>query len=802
MKDARTERGVNIQMKINFKKLIYERNVIFDGGMGTQLHSRGIKTGEMPEIFGVDNPEIIKDIHRAYMKAGADVITTNTFGANRLKLCGKKYTVCEVIECAVGCAKEVAGENGYVALDIGPLGELIAPMGTLSREDAYDIFKEQMVCGEKAGADLIIIETMTDLAEMRCALLAAKENTSLPIVATMSFESGARTFTGCGAKSFALAAAPFADALGINCSLGPKEILPIAEKIAEVSAVPVIVQPNAGLPKVVDGETVFNVTPEEFAEFGRDFLKLGVRLFGGCCGTTPGHIRLLADKVKNEPLCKRAITEKTRICSAISYTEADRTLVIGERINPTGKKLFKEALVNHDIDYILRQGIEQANAGADILDVNVGLPSINEKEMMVEVVTQLQSVCPLPLQIDSSNPEVIEAALRVYDGKAIVNSVNGEQKSLDSILPLIKKYGACVVGLTLDENGIPSKAGDRLKIAEKILDAARGYGIPDRDVLIDCLTLTVSAQQEDACETLKSVRLVKEKLGLKTVLGVSNISFGLPRRDIINESFLAQAFASGLDMPILNPNADGMMKVVYAHRVLSAQDIGAAEYIEKYGEAVENTVTEKGTDDITEIIIRGLKDEAKAAARKLLESMSELELVDKYLIPALDIVGERYEKGIIFLPQLIGAAETVKQAFDVIKERLSSNGDKISKGKIVLATVKGDIHDIGKNIVKVILENYGYTVNDLGRDVAPEKVLDAVKSDNIKLVGLSALMTTTVKSMETTIKLIKNECPDTKIMVGGAVLTEDYATQIGADYYAKDAKMGVSIAKQIFDGEK
>lgn len=782
--------------------------LFFDGAMGTQLQQKGLKLGEAPEILNIKNPGIILEIHREYKAAGADFITSNTFGANRKKLQSSGFSPAEIIAAGMHLAKEATGPAGFAVLDVGPIGELMAPMGTLSFDEAYAIFKEQMVIGAQHGADVILIETMTDLGELRAALLAARENTALPVFCTMSFEENQRTFMGVSIDAAAAALEGLADAVGINCSLGPAEILPIARRLAECTNKPILIQPNAGLPHAENGSAVFDVTPEAFGQAMVDFYQLGSAVLGGCCGTTPAHIQAMTGLLAGKPVVSRPPVCRTVVCSSAKLVTIDQPRVIGERINPTGKKRFQEALKNNDIDYILRQAIEQAEAGAEILDVNVGLPDIDEPAMMRQVVSQLQTVTDLPLQIDSSNPAAIEAGLRLYAGKAIVNSVNGEQKVLDAVLPICKKYGACVIGLTLDDQGIPKTAEDRLRIAEKILAAAQSYGIPREDVIIDCLTLTVSAQQEDAAQTLKAVRLVKKKLGLRTVLGVSNISFGLPRRDIINEIFLAQALACGLDLPIINPNAAGMMQAVDAHRVLANQDGNAQRYIDKYAgtaPAVPSApAAAAGSADpgspqngLSDIIIKGLREEARAATIQLLETETELDVVNHHLIPALDVVGERYEKGIIFLPQLIQAAETVKAAFEVLKERLLADSGKISKGTIVLATVKGDIHDIGKNIVKVILENYGYRIIDLGRDVPPETVVDAVLKNNIRLLGLSALMTTTVKSMEETIRAVREKSPETIIFVGGAVLTEDYAMAIGADYYAKDAKVSAEIAKKV-----
>ncbi|MBQ3226098.1 MAG: homocysteine S-methyltransferase family protein [Clostridia bacterium] len=794
-------------MKADLLKKLGTELLFFDGAFGTELQKKGLKLGEIPETLNITRPEVVREIHESYRRAGADILAANTFGANRLKLAKTDYSVSEVVTSALSIAKDVIKEDGYVALDVGPLGELLAPVGTLSAEDAYDIFREIMVLGEQNGADLILIETMTDVSELKTALLAAKENTSLPVFCSMSFEENGRTFMGTSFSAMALTLEALCDAIGINCSLGPKEILPLAEELAKYTKKPIFVQPNAGLPHVENGVTCFDVSADEFAELMLLYHNIGVCAFGGCCGTTPAHIEKTVEKLKGLTPIVRHPEEQTRLCSATKTVTVDSVRVIGERINPTGKKRLKEALKDKDMDYILRQALEQQEAGAEILDVNVGLPEIDEKAMMAEVITALQTVTDLPLQIDSTKAEVIEAGLRACSGKPIVNSVNGEDKVLDEILPLVKKYGALVLGLTLDENGIPKKAEDRVKIAEKILNRALSYGIPKEDVLIDCLTLTVSAQQEDAKETLRAVRMVKEQLGLKTVLGVSNISFGLPRRDIVNEVFLAEALSAGLDLPIINPNSEGMRKVIDAHRVLHNIDKGAENYIERY----KDTVAQEGATQKTEspqeetqeglisVVVRGLRDEARAETEKLLAETDEMTVINHYLIPALDLVGERYEKGSIFLPQLISSAETVKVSFEVLKERMKSDSDSISKGTIILATVKGDIHDIGKNIVKVILENYGYRIIDLGRDVAKEAILEAVEKYQAPLLGLSALMTTTVKSMEETISLVKAKCPQTKIMVGGAVLTEDYAKQIGADFYAKDAKVAAEVAKKVFE---
>lgn len=774
--------------------------VCFDGAMGTEIIKKGLKLGEVPELYNVENREIIKDIHKSYVMAGCDVITANTFGANRLKLKDISYSVEEIIKSGIEIAKE-ASDGRFIALDVGPLGQMLSPLGTLEFDEAYSIFKEQVIAGEKYGADLILIETMSDLQELRIALLAAKENTELPVFCTMSFESNGRTFMGCSIEAMAMTLENMADAIGINCSLGPKEMASIVNKLTELTNAYIIVQPNAGLPRIVDDKSIYDIDAENFSEYALEFVKSGVNIIGGCCGTTPEHIKNVVQKVKDlKPKAKYAV-DKFCACSPSRVVEINQVRVIGERINPTGKKAFKDALLNNDIDYILRQGIMQMDAGADMLDVNVGIPDIDEATVMENVIQRLQAITEAPLQIDSVNPNVIERALRVYCGKAIVNSVNGEKKSLDRILPLVKKYGANVVALTLDENGIPKTAEERYNIAKKILDRALEYGICKNNIFIDCLTLTVSAQQEDAIETLKAIKMIKENLGLKTVLGVSNISFGLPNRSIINEVFLSQALAYGLDLPIINPNNENMMNIIMGHNVLHNIDKNSKRYIEKFSDVLITSDSshklDKKTLDLSQIIISGTKNEARSATIKLLQSNEALEIVDSIIIPSLDRVGEMYEKEKIFLPQLIQAAETVKEAFEVIKENLTSSAD-VNKGTILLATVKGDIHDIGKNIVKVVLENYGYKIIDLGRDISAERIVDEAKKNNIKLIGLSSLMTTTVKSMEETIRLLRKEYSACKVLVGGAVLTNEYSAKIGADFYAKDAKEAVDIAKKFF----
>ncbi|NRT76970.1 homocysteine S-methyltransferase family protein [Clostridium beijerinckii] len=799
---------------MGLRKYIKNNILIFDGAMGTMLQKKGLKLGENPEILNLKEPYIIEEIHREYISSGANVITTNTFGANELKLKLCDLVVEEAIDAAVNIAKKAKGNSEtYIALDVGPIGELLEPMGTLSFDRAYEIFKRQIIQGVKSGIDLILIETMTDLYELKAAVLAAKENSDLPIFCTMTFEENLRTFTGCTPEAMVLVLEGLGvDALGVNCSLGPKQLKPIIEEICSLSHIPVMVQPNAGLPTLsIGNETKYDITKEEFADTLCGFIDLGVRVIGGCCGTSPEYIEELYKITRNKKLVFMEKEYYSAVCTPSKVVRIDGVRIIGERINPTGKKIFKEALKNGDLDYILNQAVSQIEVGAHILDVNVGLPEIDEADMMHKVIREIQGIMDTPLQIDSSDHKAIETGLRYYNGKPILNSVNGEDEVLDRILPIVKKYGASVVGLTLDERGIPAKAEERFEIAEKIISKAAEYGIRKEDVFIDCLVLTVSAQQKEVQETLKAVRMVKEKLGVKTVLGVSNISFGLPNRELINETFLALALANGLDLPIINPNVNGMTRVIDSYNVLYNYDKGAESYINNYANVeLSREVTIKGNGaakinsnintvhDLKYIVVKGLKEEAKQATVELLKEKKELEIVNEYLIPALDMVGEKYEKGELFLPQLIQAAETVKNSFTILKEEISrTNSQTISKGKIIVATVKGDIHDIGKNIVKVILENYGYEMIDLGKDVPIKTVVEEAKKHNASLIGLSALMTTTLKSMEETIKALREDGYNGKIFVGGAVLTKDTAERIGADFYAKDAKESVEIARRV-----
>ena len=793
------------------------RFVFLDGGLGTQLQKRGLQPGQKPELAAFLMPETLEAIHREYAAAGADILYANTFGANEQKLTGTGYTVAQTVAAYIACARRAAQPYGaLVALDIGPLGELLAPTGTLSFEDACARFAEIVQAGVQAGADLIVIETMTDLYELKAAILAARENSTLPVLASMSFESRGRTFTGCTVESFGITAAGLGvDAVGINCSLGPEEILPFAKRLCRVvpAGMPVFVKPNAGLPNP-DGS--YDLTADGFVEQMLPYAATGISVVGGCCGTTPEYIRKLREAFAKLTPAQKIPVRRSRLCTPVRCVEVEGITVVGERINPTGKKRLQQALREGDSGYACAQAVAQAEAGAQVLDVNAGLPGIDEAATLEMLVRELQAVTDLPLQLDSNDPVALERALRIYNGKPIVNSVNGEEKSLKAILPLCKKYGAAVVGLCLDENGIPKTAEGRFAVAQKIVAATDAAGIPREDVCLDCLTLTVSAEQASAVETLKAMRLCKQELGVRTVLGVSNISFGLPCRGYMNTTFLTLAMQAGLDLAIMNPNTPEMMAAVRAFRVLTSQDEQCADYVQAYaGQQTQTVQTVKapaaetaapaagvsGADDpLADAVRRGLKKEARAAAEQALLTREPLEVVNLSLIPALDTVGDGFEKGTLFLPQLLQAATAAQAAFDVIKTAIANSGQKsVSKGKIVLATVKGDIHDIGKNIVRVVLENYGYEVTDLGRDVDPMRVVQAARETGAPLVGLSALMTTTVPSMQTTIEELHKAGLPCKVMVGGAVLTPSFAKQIGADFYAKDAKASADYAKQLFE---
>ena len=792
---------------MEIKEYIKDNILIFDGAMGTMLQKNGLQMGENPEIFGFNNPDILINIHKAYLEAGANVVTTNTFGANELKLDKLGYTVEEIVDNAISVAKKAIdnvdkSKPRYIALDIGPIGEMLEPMGTLSFDRAYEIFKRQAVQGEKSGANIIIIETMMDLYEAKAAVLAVKENTNLPVFCTMTFDEDGRSFTGCTPESMVATIGGLGvDAIGVNCSLGPKQLLPIVKKITKMATIPVIVQANAGLPNIIDEQAYYDIDEKEFYSGVVEFINSGARIIGGCCGTNPNFIKYISDNIKDIELHKTEVDYKCVVCSPSKFIEIDKPTVMGERLNPTGRKSLKEALKNENIDYIIKLALEQINAGAEILNVNVGLPDIDEKTVMPKVIREIQGIIDTPLQIDSSNIEALEQGLRYYNGRTIVNSVNGKEDSLEKILPIVKKYGSALVGLALDDKGIPETAEGRFEIAKKIVKRAQSYGIRKEDIFIDCLSLTVSAQQLEAMETIKAIKLVKEKLGVKTILGVSNISFGIPSRKHINNTYLNLALGAGLDLAIINPNEEGMVEAIDAFKVINNVDKGCIKYIDKYGNVSKDLTKLKSNTELTleEVVERGLKEEARDKTIELLKENDANIILDEILIPSLDNVGKKYDSGEIFLPQLIQCAETVKASLNIIKEKLlQENTNNISKGKIIVATVKGDIHDIGKNIVKIMLENYGYEVIDLGKDVPIEKVIQKSKELDIKLVGLSALMTTTVKSMEDTIKALRYNNIDAKIFVGGAVLTEEYAKNIGADYYSKDAKSAIEIAQMRF----
>ena len=793
--------------------------ILLDGGMGTMLQAAGLKLGARPEELNITDPALIEGIHGQYAAAGSRIVNANTFGASAHKLAGSAHTLEQVITAGIeNCKRACAPYGALTALDVGPLGELLEPSGTLAFEDAVAEYARIVKAGEAAGADLIFFETYTDLYELKAALLAAKENTHLPILASMSFEAGGRTFTGCTVESFAATARGLgADAVGINCSLGPKEIFPMAKRLAEAvpGNFPVFVKPNAGLPRA-DGSG-YDITPQLFALQMKPYRELHLFAAGGCCGTTPEFIKLLNGTFAGCTPGRPAHRMPSVLCTPVDTVTVDGITVVGERINPTGKKRFQQALREGDMNYVLEQAVSQAEAGAQILDVNVGAPGVDEPVLMEQVVKALQSVTSLPLQLDSSNVEALARGLRVYNGKPIVNSTNGEPEKLAAILPLCKKYGAAIVGLAIDEKGIQPKAADRVAIARRITEAALAAGIPREDIYIDCLTLTASAQQEDVLATVQALEACKKELGVRTVLGVSNISFGLPCRTYLNTTFLTMAMYAGLDLAIMNPSSEEMMAAVYAYNVLTNRDKQSTKYIERFADRVPASTAlaqaakaapaaSAAEAELTgpyaalmKAVEKGLKGDAAAHTRALLAEKQPLEVVDEALIPALDIVGAKYEKGTLFLPQLLQAASAAQSAFEEIKTAIAQKGEgSASKGRIVLATVKGDVHDIGKNIVRVILENYGFEVLDLGRDVPVETVVDTVREKDVHLVGLSALMTTTLKSMKETIAALHAAQLDCKIMVGGAVLTPEYAEKIGADWYAKDAKRSADIAKEFF----
>jgi len=788
-----------------------------DGGSGTILQKKGLRPGELPESWNITHPEEVMDLYCGYLNAGSDIFNANTFGANRFHYPDNlEEVVTEGILLAKKAREKTGREDAYIALDIGPTGKLLEPMGDLSFEEAVNAFAEIVNIGVKAGADLVLIETMSDSYETKAAVLAAKENCDLPVLTTVTFDSKGKLLTGGNVESIvSMLEGLRVDALGINCSLGPREMLPIIQKFTEVSSLPVIVNPNAGLPKTRNGITYYDIDAEEFSSCMSNIADLGVQVIGGCCGTTPKHIQSTIEAVRNKTFIPARKKTKTFVSSYSQAVEInDVTKIIGERINPTGKKAFKQALRDMDIDYILKEGLKQEDAGAHILDVNVGLPEIDEPMMMEMVVKRLQAITSLPLQIDTSDPAALEKGMRYYNGKPMINSVNGKKESMDIIFPLVRKYGGVVVALCLDENGIPDNADGRIAIAQKILSVAGSYGIDKKDIVFDGLAMTISSDTKSAVVTLETIRRIHEELGCHTILGVSNISFGLPQRQMINSFFLAMAMENGLSCAIINPNNESMMSAYKTANALLNHDPQCMDYIASYANATVTTVTtqkqpvsETGKPVPVEgislftSIERGMVKEAEDATKKELSDQKDpLDIINDMLIPALDKVGQGFEKGTVYLPQLLMSADAAKAAFSVLKEAMKGE-EKEVKGTIILATVKGDIHDIGKNIVKVMLENYGYEVIDLGKDVPPETIVATAIERNIKLVGLSALMTTTVPSMEETIKLLRKEKPDTKVVVGGAVLTQEYADMIGADAYGKDAMATVRYADSVFEKE-
>ena len=801
---------------MNFKDYLKNHIVYLDGGIGTLLQAGGLKPGEYPERWNLSHHDVIIDIHKAYFDAGSNVVCTNTFGANCLKFADDELE--QIIKAAVANAKKAREQSvqkgeKFIALDIGPSGKLLKPLGDLDFEDAVNVFSKTVKFGVKYGVDLIIIETMNDSYETKAALLAAKENSNLPIIVSNAYGEDGKLMTGAApAAMVAMLEGMGADAIGANCSLGPRQLRGVAEELLQKASVPVILKPNAGLPKSINGKTVFDVTVDEFSDEVAALVKKGVRVVGGCCGTTPEYIASLYSKTSElapVPIADKKITIVSSYTHAIEFGESP--ILIGERINPTGKKRFKQALLENDIDYILSEGVNQQEKGVHILDVNVGLPDVDEVHMLKNTVCELQAIIDLPLQIDTSNIAAMEEALRRYNGKAMINSVNGKRESMEAIFPLVKKYGGLVVALTLDESGIPDTAQGRVKIAENILKVANEYGIDKKDIIFDTLAMTISADNKAAVATLSSLKTIKNELGCHTSLGVSNISFGLPNRDAVNGTFFALALQNGLSAAIMNPYSVDMMKTYYAYRALKGLDENCAEYIgsaESFVVTVTSVAaaapktTEEYSSELQHAVIKGFKDKAGELTKNLLSSVDPLEIVNNEIIPALNIVGDGFEKKTVYLPQLLMSAEAAKSAFEVIKASMSGKEKAGTKGVIVIATVYGDIHDIGKNIVKLLLENYGFDVVDLGKDVPPEIIAKTAIKLRAPLVGLSALMTTTVPAMEETIKLLREKAPWCKIMVGGAVLTKEYADKIGADKYAKDAMESVRYAEEIINGGK
>ena len=793
---------------MNLLSELGKRVIFFDGGMGTLLQEKGLGPGELPEPWNLTRPDVISGIHRSYLEAGADILKTNTFGANAAKLRDSGYDVREIVTAGVRLAKAAAeGTGALVAMDIGPTGKLLKPLGDLGFEDAVSMFAEAASAGEQAGADLILIETMSDTYECKAAVLAAKENTHLPVFATIIVDREGKLLTGGDIPAaVAMLEGLGVDALGLNCGFGPEQMERFLPVLADCASVPIVINPNAGLPHEVDGRNVFDVGPDAFAQDIKKIVEGGAWVVGGCCGTTPSYIRREKEVCRDLP--PRPIVPKNRTVVSSSQQAAvfgEKPVLIGERINPTGKSRLKQALRENDMDYLLREAITQQQNGAHILDVNVGLPEIDETAVLSRAVGELQAVCGLPLQIDTSSIPAMEAAMRIYNGKPLVNSVNGKKESMEAVFPLVKKYGGAVIALTLDEDGIPDTAEKRCAIAEKIMRTAEKYGIGKNELIVDPLAMTISAGQENAGITLEALRLIRERLGLKTSLGVSNVSFGLPSREHINVAFFTMALKNGLSAAIVNPNSAAMMDAAFAFSALSGADARCSAYISRYaapaGEEKKPDPASSGRIPLTDAIYRGLKESAHAAAEVLLKTRDPLDIINMEMVPALDRVGKEFEAGTLFLPQLLMSAEAAKAAFEVIRVKMGEKGERAKKGKIILATVKGDIHDIGKNIVKVLLENYSFDVIDLGRDVAPERIVEEALAGQVRLVGLSALMTTTVVNMEETIRQLHAKVPRCRVMVGGAVLTQEYADRIGADFYSRDAMGSVRYAQLLFADE-
>ena len=790
---------------MTFKERLGKELLFFDGAMGTALQDKGLTAGELPELWNITQEEIIYGIHEAYLKSGCDILKTNTFGANRLKLQDTEYTVSHIISAAVKIAKKAVQENSgeaYVAFDLGPTGKLLAPFGDLDFEAAYEIFSEMVIAGTKSGADIILIETMSDLYEIKAALLAAKENSNLPVIVTFTLDDAGKLLTGGDIlTAVCLIESLGADALGLNCGLGPNQMKKLLPELTRYCSLPIAINPNAGVPTILNGKTVFDVDPDRFAGDMAELAAGGAHVIGGCCGTTPAHIAKMIQKCRGI-VVKPPIIKSFTAVSSYSKTVVfgDGTVIIGERLNPTGKPRMKQALRENDMEYLYNEGLEQINNGATILDVNVGLPGIDEPAVLQSAVTGLQSITGTPLQIDTADTKAMERALRLYNGKPLLNSVCGKEESLHTVLPLVKKYGAAVVGLTLDENGIPETAQGRIEIAEKIIKAAERYGIHKKDIIIDTLTMTISTGQENAKTTLDAMDYIRNSLGVHTVLGVSNVSFGLPEREHINASFFTQAMSRGLSAGIVNPLSSAMMNAYYACQALNGVDINCSRYVEKFAlkssPSIKKPVTEMS---LFGAIVSGLREKAGVYAHDLVQEISPLEVINRHLVPALDEVGRGFEQNLVFLPQLLMSAEAAKAAFESIKlHMLRQGGVQEKKGKIILATVKGDIHDIGKNIIKVLLENYNFNVIDLGKNVEPTLIAETALKEKVTLIGLSALMTTTVVNMEETIRILREMVPGCKVMVGGAVLTQEYADKIGADFYSKDAMGSVHYAEKVF----